>query len=121
MHGDNTAPAVGETHEVFNQPAPLEPFDAWMSDTALREALVREGGGWAQEQIAAYGALAGGELFEAGFLAERNPPQFHSHDRYGRRVNLVEYHPAYHRLMQGAIEAGLPSLCLLYTSDAADE
>ena len=95
MHSD-TAPAVGETHEVFNQPAPLEPFDAWLSDTALREAVAREGGGWAREQIAAYGALAGGELFEAGFLAERNPPQLHTHDRCGRRVNLVEYHPAYH-------------------------
>ena len=40
MHSD-TAPAVGETHEVFNQPAPLEPFDAWLSDTALREAVAR--------------------------------------------------------------------------------
>ena len=110
MKRDNAAPSAGETHEVFNQPPALEPFDAWLSDTALREAVVREGGGWASTHIAAYGALAGGELFEAGFLAERYPPQYHSHDRYGRRVSLVEFHPAYHRLMKGAIEAGLPSL-----------
>ena len=77
---------------------------------ALRQAVAREGGGWAGPMLEAYGAAAGGPLFAAGFLAERNPPQFHSHDRYGRRSNLVEYHPAYHELMRAAIEAGLPSL-----------
>ena len=99
-----------ETHEVFNQPEPLEPFHAWRSDAALREALAREGGAWAAPGLDAYGHAAGGPLFAAGFLAERNPPQFHPHDRYGRRINLVEYHPAYHELMRAAIEAGLPSL-----------
>ncbi len=99
-----------ETHEVFNQAEPLEPFHAWLGDVALREAVAREGGGWAEAALTAYGAAAGGPLFAAGFLAERYPPQFHSHDRQGRRINLVEYHPAYHELMRAAIEAGLPSL-----------
>jgi putative acyl-CoA dehydrogenase len=104
------AATATDTHEVFNQPAPLEPFHAWRSDLALREAVTREGGGWAGPELDAYGAAAGGPLFAAGFLAERNPPQFHSHDRYGRRIALVEYHPAYHELMGTAIRAGLPSL-----------
>jgi len=99
-----------ETHEVFNQPLPLEPFNAWRSDQALREAVAREGGSWAAERLDAYGAAAGGPLFAAGFLVDRNPPQFHSHDRYGRRISMVEYHPAYHELMGAAIAAGLPSL-----------
>jgi putative acyl-CoA dehydrogenase len=99
-----------DTHEVFNQPEPLEPFHAWRSDRALREAVQREGGAWAEAQLDAYGEQAGGALFAAGFLAESNPPVFHSHDRYGRRANLVEFHPAYHQLMQAAIAAGLPSL-----------
>ena len=112
MNAENDAGGAppAETHEVLNQPEPLEPFHAWRSDLALREAVVREGGGWAGPTLEAYGAAAGGPLFAAGFLAERNPPQFHSHDRYGRRSNLVEYHPAYHELMRAAIEAGLPSL-----------
>ncbi len=110
VQGDAGGMWPAETHEVFNQPEPLEPFHAWRSDAALREAVAREGGAWAAPQLDAYGAAAGGPLFAAGFLAERNPPQFHPHDRYGRRINLVEYHPAYHELMRAAIEAGLPSL-----------
>jgi putative acyl-CoA dehydrogenase len=107
---DPVEPGGGATHTVFNQPGPLEPFNAWRSDRALREAVRREGGAWAESALDSYGAEAGGPLFEAGFLAERNPPQFHSHDRYGHRINRVEFHPAYHQLMRAAVEAGLPSL-----------
>lgn len=47
---------------------------------------------------------------QAGFLANAHKPEFSSHDRYGHRIDLVEFHPAYHELMRTAVEHGLPSL-----------
>ena len=47
---------------------------------------------------------------QAGFLANENRPVFKSHDRYGHRIDLVEFHPAYHELMRTAVEHGIPSL-----------
>ena len=110
MQSPDALTSGSATHDVLNQPRPLEPFNAWRSDRALREAALREGADWATDLLDDYGAIAGGPLFEAGFLAERNPPQFHSHDRYGHWINRVEFHPAYHQLMRAAVEAGLPSL-----------
>ncbi len=95
------------THVVANQPPPLFPCDAWTSDQALQEALAREGGGWAREQVAAYGRLAGGPLQELARLANANKPQLRTHDRYGQRIDEVEFHPAYHELMRTAIEHGV--------------
>ena len=63
------------THAVENQAPPLAPYDLWTSDRALREAVAREGGGWAQAQLAAYGPVAGGELMELGFAANENRPK----------------------------------------------
>ena len=51
--------------------------------------------------------LGAAETLELGALANRNPPELDTHDRYGRRVDLVRFHPAYHALMRGAIEMGL--------------
>ncbi|HTD28757.1 MAG TPA: isovaleryl-CoA dehydrogenase [Xanthomonadaceae bacterium] len=96
-----------QTHVVENQPPPLVPYDAYGSDTPLREAVEREGGGWAGAELAAYGALAGGELQELGILANAHRPQLHTHDRYGERVDQVEFHPAYHQLMRCATEHGV--------------
>lgn len=104
------SPSAAETHTVSNQPTPLEPFDAWGSDRALQEAVRREGGGWGEAVLAQYGRLAGAELMEAGFLAEQHPPRFRSHDRQGHRINRVDYHPAWHRLMQAGVESGLVDL-----------
>ncbi len=99
-----------ETHEVTNQPAPLDGLNLYRIDLPLRQWSRRMGAGWAEARLDTYGALAGGPLMAAGFLAEANPPQFHSHDRYGHRLDLVEFHPAYHLLMRTAVEHGLPSL-----------
>ncbi|RME52609.1 MAG: DNA alkylation response protein, partial [Caldilineae bacterium] len=97
-------------HEVFNQPTPLEPRNLYTSDAALQEALHREGGGWAEEQVAAYGALAGDSMMDLGFQANENLPRLRAFDRYGHRVDQVEYHPAYHKLMRLGIEHGLHAL-----------
>ncbi|PZP25281.1 acyl-CoA dehydrogenase family protein [Pseudomonas kuykendallii] len=101
---------LGETHAVFNQVPPLDGANLYRVDLPLQEWLRRFDGGWAEERLQAYGALAGGPLMAAGFLANENKPVFRSHDRYGQRIDLVEFHPAYHELMRAAIEHGIPSL-----------
>jgi putative acyl-CoA dehydrogenase len=99
-----------ETHDVTNQPPSLDGANLYRIDLPLQEWSRRFGAGWAQARIDAYGALAGGPLMEAGFLANQNKPVFSSHDRYGHRIDLVEFHPGYHELMRTAVEHGLPSL-----------
>src|SRR2546423_2917193 len=95
------------THDVENQAPPLAPYDAYMTDVALREALHREGGGWAEESVAAYGPIAGGELMALGVLANENRPKLRTFDRYGNRIDEVEFHPAYHRIMELGIRHGV--------------
>jgi putative acyl-CoA dehydrogenase len=95
------------THDVDNQPPTLLPYDAYATDVALREAVLREGGGWAEEQIAAYGVIAGGEAMALGVVANENAPKLRLFDRHGRRTDDVEFHPAYHRLMELAVEHGV--------------
>ena len=98
------------THAVTNQPPPLADYNAFSSDTALQQALVREGGAWGADRLSVYGELVGGELMEIGFQANENPPQLKTFDRYGQRIDEVEFHPAYHRSMARAKEHGLHAL-----------
>jgi putative acyl-CoA dehydrogenase len=98
------------THEVTNQPPPLRDYDLFASDEALRACAARELDGSAAARLSAYGRVAGSELLELGFLAERHRPELQSHDRFGHRIDEVAYAPAYHRAMQLAIGAGLHSL-----------
>ncbi len=102
--------AFAETHEVTNQPPSLDGVNLYRLDRPLQEWAHRFGAGWAEARMDAYGALAGGPLMAAGFLANEHGPVFHSHDRYGNRLDMVEFHPAYHQLMATATEHGLPSL-----------
>lgn len=98
------------THEVSNVPEHLGDQDLWGNDIALREGVVREGGEFAHDTLVGFGKLAGAvETFEKADLANRYTPQMKAFDRYGRRINQVEYHPAYHDLMGIAIENELPS------------
>ncbi|MCQ4311223.1 acyl-CoA dehydrogenase family protein [Pseudomonas stutzeri] len=99
-----------ETHEVLNQVPPLDGANLYRLDLPLQEWARRYKGGWAESRLDTYGALAGGPLMTAGFLANENKPVFKSHDRYGHRIDLVEFHPAYHELMRTAIAHGIPSL-----------
>jgi putative acyl-CoA dehydrogenase len=99
-----------DTHEVFNQPPPLEGYDVFTADSALVEAVEREGAGWARPELEVLGAEAGSaSAQELGRLANDNRPELHSYDRYGNRIDVVEYHPAYHRLMTTAVAHGLHS------------
>ena len=99
-----------ETHEVTNQPPSLDGSNLYRIDLPLQDWSERFGAGCAEARLDAYGALAGGPLMAAGFLANQNKPVFVSHDRYGHRIDLVEFHPAYHELMRTAVEHGIPSL-----------
>ncbi|MFC5289730.1 acyl-CoA dehydrogenase family protein [Actinokineospora guangxiensis] len=94
------------THEVANQPPPLSPYDA-ADDAALLEGLRREGAGWAEADVRRLGALAGGEEAQDwSEQANRHPPELRTHDRYGNRVDEVDFHPSWHSLMRVAVAEG---------------
>jgi len=97
------------THDVENQPPPLAPYDAYATDLPLREALAREGGAWAEDDVAAYGLVTGGEEMALGVAANENRPKLRAFDGYGHRRDDVEFHPAYHRLMELAVAHGVTS------------
>jgi putative acyl-CoA dehydrogenase len=99
---------VPPTHEVLNQPPPLAGYNLYDADPVLAEALHREGAGWAEERLRTLGALAGTrESIALGEQADANPPVLRTHDRYGQRLDEVEFHPAWHRLLGTAIRHGL--------------
>jgi len=103
--------ADGRTHAVENQPPPLINYNLFEADAPLREALEREGGAWAHDLVHELGRLAGtDEAIEWGFQANSNPPKLHTHDRFGNRIDEVEFHPAWHRLMEVAIGHGLHAM-----------
>ncbi|MGA2927357.1 MAG: acyl-CoA dehydrogenase family protein [Solirubrobacteraceae bacterium] len=96
---------------VLNQPPPLQPLNLFEADLALREALLREGGGWGVGRAREAGATAGGvEALEHSRRAERNLPQLRTHDRYGNRIDAVDLDPSWHWLLRGAIERELHGL-----------
>ena len=99
---------MAPTHDVLNQPPPLQDYDVFAADAALVEATEREGAGWALEDLAGLGRLAGSpEAIAWGFEANRHTPELHTHDRFGNRVDEVAFHPAYHELMQVSVGHGL--------------
>ncbi|MBB5519893.1 acyl-CoA dehydrogenase family protein [Amphiplicatus metriothermophilus] len=96
------------THEVTNQPPPFEDVNIFELDAALREAVEKAGGGAHAPHLSAFGGRVGSaEVIEWGVQANRNPPQLKSFDRYGHRLDEVEFHPAYHELMDLGISAGV--------------
>ena len=106
------------THRVENQVPALAAYNAFLSDAALRESVQREGGGWAATQLTEFGALAGGEMMALGFAANENQPRLRAFDRNGERIDEVEFHPAYHRLMQLGMQHGVHALRLAPRRDA---
>ncbi|MFC6839916.1 acyl-CoA dehydrogenase family protein [Xanthomonas theicola] len=98
------------THVVDNQPPPFEPRDLWADDAVLRAAVAREGGDAFAARLAQYGALAGDTLYRLGFDANRDRPRLRTHDRYGHRIDTVEFHPAYHQLLAAAKRHGVAGL-----------
>jgi putative acyl-CoA dehydrogenase len=98
------------THEVLNQPPPLVDYNLFDRDRALVEAVRREGGRWGEETIREFGRLVGtAELQAWGVQANENPPVLRTHDRYGHRIDEVEFHPAWHSLLDLACRYGIHS------------
>lgn len=97
------------THEVFNQSSPLEDHNLYLGDQALRSAVLKLAP-QADATLTDYGALCGlPEFIELGFLSNAHKPVLHTHDRFGHRLDVVEFHPSYHSLMEQAYGAGLHS------------
>lgn len=100
----------GETHPVFNVSSELGDINLFSSDQPLHEAVVRENGAWGLSQLNQFGAMAGAASYrQLGDLANRFTPELDTHDRFGNRVDLVQYHDSYHQLMNSALTHGLHS------------
>jgi putative acyl-CoA dehydrogenase len=107
--GESAAP--WQTHAVFNQVPPLENQDVFANNRPLVEAVEREGAGWVMERASRLGKLIGGEPQQLwGRQANENKPVLRTFDRYGHRIDEVEFHPAWHQLMRMGIENELHSL-----------
>ncbi len=99
------------TQEAPNQAPPLVDYDLYSTDTALVEAVSREGAADTEAAIRAFGRLMGSQrLIEAGFDANRYLPELASYDRFGTRIDEVRFHPAWHDVMRASVEAGLHNL-----------
>lgn len=110
MHTELEARSSG-THEIFNQPPPLVEYNLFATDGVLSEALDREGAGWARPRLEEFGRLMGTEeAIRWGFQANENPPVLRTHDRFGHRIDEVEFHPAWHEVLRLSVQHGLASL-----------
>lgn len=98
---------LAATHDVINVGRELCDYNMYTQDAALREAVRREGAGWAHDDLSTFGALTGSaEYLELGVLANKHLPELDTHDRFGNRADRVSFHPAYHTLMKTAIAHG---------------
>jgi putative acyl-CoA dehydrogenase len=99
---------MNPTHEVFNQPAPLSDYNLFDTNRPLRDALKFNAPALDTAELGRLGATLGSSVMQAhARLANVHGPVLHSHDRFGRRVDQVEFHPSYHELMKLATGAGL--------------
>jgi putative acyl-CoA dehydrogenase len=102
-------PAV--THEVLNQPPPLADYNAFEADPALAEALIREGGEWGLDRVRDFGAVvASAEALAHAKRAQRNIPVLTTHDRYGNRIDEIDYDPSMHWMLRLGVEREVNSL-----------
>ncbi len=98
------------THDVTNQPPPRTDVDELAANTPLLEGIRRHQADWALPELQATGRLVGTAQFQRDArLAHVHPPQLHTHDPYGHRIDEVAYHPGYHRILADALAAGAHS------------
>ncbi len=99
------------THEVTNQPSPLEDYNPFDADRPLVEALHREGADWAEDRARELGAICGShQTIRWGFEANEKKPQLRTHDRYGNRIDEVEFDSSWHELMSIGVGHGLHAM-----------
>ena len=99
---------MSTTHEVFNQPAPLAGYNLFETNRPLGDALRFNAPQLGIQSLHELGASLGtADMQQHARLANVHAPQLHTHDRCGRRIDEVEFHPSYHALMTAAVGAGL--------------
>ena len=104
-------PVRHATHEVLNQPPALEDYNLFSTDRVLSEGVLREGAGWAVDELGAFGARVGtSEMIAHGFAANRYTPVLQTHDRFGRRLDVVEFHPSWHACFEVGVEGEVHAL-----------
>jgi len=98
------------THTVFNQSEPMAGVNLYTQDAILSSAVERAGGAMHKDRLSRFGAAAGSEKFQdLGRQANENTPKFKPYDRFGHRIDEVEFHPAYHALMELGLSHGVPA------------
>src|SRR5215469_10542002 len=103
-------PGAHEPHEVFNQPAPLVDYNVFLQDQALRDGVRAGGASWAEQRLEEVGHQSGSAAaIQWGFDANANAPALHTYDRFGHRIDEVEFHPSWHHLLSQAVAWGLHS------------
>jgi putative acyl-CoA dehydrogenase len=110
VNGDNARMATTAKRTSANQPPPLAGYNLFEQDAALVEGLRREGGAAWEPDVRSFGSVLGGEPLEWGRLANEQPPRLRTHDRYGERVDEIEFHPAWDSLLRLGLDARLQSL-----------
>jgi putative acyl-CoA dehydrogenase len=101
---------TGATHEVLNQARPATGWNAFSNDAVLQGVVARSAP-WVADKAVVLGAHAGdAQTQELARLANQNGPQLRTHDRFGQRIDWVEFHPAWHELMALAFRHEVPSL-----------
>src|SRR5688500_6302283 len=101
-------PPIAATHEIFNQSPVFADVNLFATDASLRDAIAREGAGWAANNLMRLGAEAGSAgIIEAGRLANENEPKLRRFDQKGFPLDKVEFHPAYHEMMALSFREGL--------------
>ena len=106
----NIHPRPWTTHKVTNQPSSLCDYNAFTRDTALQASLPADLGTLLSQRLLELGAAVGDqEWIDQGFKANQSPPVLKSFDRFGHRIDEVEFHPAYHQLMGLGMGLGIHS------------
>jgi len=104
-------PGAYPTHDVINQPGVLENYDAYSTDSALRCAVAAQQASATAASLQAYGKVVGSaDTIALGVQANRYCPELRTHDRFGHRIDQVEYHPAYHEIMRRAMRHQVHSM-----------
>ncbi|HJW54404.1 MAG TPA: DNA alkylation response protein, partial [Burkholderiaceae bacterium] len=99
------------THEVANQTPELCNYNLFTTDIALREGVQREQAAWHEQDLMRFGAELGTrEVMHLGDLANRHLPELTTHDRFGNRIDAVEFHPSWHALLGLLRREGLHAL-----------
>ena len=100
-----------DTHSVTNQPPALQNYNLFLKDAALVESTKKLGALWAEEKLTAFGQLIGSEeSIKLGYQANENTPVLKTHDRFGHRIDEVEFHPSWHQLLSMSVENRLTNL-----------